>query len=204
MTSRTLARVENAKTILDRASARLREEKGGASLGRGLGRSDGKENAVDSATKPRGDGVLTPPVDDKRKPFDGLCVEIEDVDANEAGSVRAAGGVVGALMTDEMFDACVGNVVCDWFSDNDSITAEGDKVLGICLQSLYAPLRGDETLEALRIDKSALKRRLRRFDSRVAQTRGDKATKEDKKHLRPLYVRLAKIKDLIAIREAGG
>jgi hypothetical protein len=191
MTSRTLARVENAKTILDRASARFREEKGGASLGRGLGRSDGKENVDDSATKPRGDGVLTPPVDDERKPFDGLRIELEDVDANKAGGERAAGDVVGALMTDEMFDACVGNVVCDWFSDGDSITAEGDKVLGICLQSLYAPLRGDETLEALRIDKSAL-------------TRGDKATKEDKKHLRPLYVRLAKIKDLIAIREAGG
>ena len=158
----------------------------------------------DSATKPRGDGVLTPPVDDERKPLDGLRIELEDVDANKAGGERAAGDVVGALMTDEMFDACVGNVVCDWFSDGDSITAEGDKVLGICLQSLYAPLRGDETLEALRIDKSALKRRLRRFDLRVAQTRGDKATKEDKKHLRPLYVRLAKIKDLIAIREAGG
>ena len=29
-----------------------------------------------------------------------------------------------------------------------------------------------------------------------------KTTRDDKKHLRPLYVRLAKIKDLIAIREA--
>ena len=75
---------------------------------------------------------------------------------------------------------------------------------GLSLQTLYASLRGDEALEKLRVDKSALKRRLRRFDVRILRTTGRKTTRDDKKHLRPLYVRLAKIKDLIAIREAGG
>ena len=194
--------------MLENASARLRAGKD-AQMGKTLGMSDGKENVArdEDATKTkRDDGVETPAVDDVRERFNRLRTMVENVVASEVGDVRvrAAVDAVETSLTEETFDACVGNVVGDWFSDGDSITAEGDKVLGVCLQSLYAPLRGDETLEALRVEKSALKRRLRRFDSRVAQTRGDKATKEDKKHLRPLYVRLAKIKDLISIREAGG
>ena len=49
--------------------------------------------------------------------------------------------------------------------------------------------------EALRREKTTIKRRLRAFDVSVERdSRGARSTKEDKKHLRPLYLRLARVK----------
>lgn len=193
------ARVENARRMLDEAAARDRAKRGVAA---------GKENAatkVDSRTPVKTNDVVArggvvkggTEVKVLGERLNGLSVRSdeeqktatsgEDTDAEEA-----------------LVEAHVADIVGDWLGDFDSVTAEVDRVCGENLQTLYAPLRGDERLEKLRVDKSALKRRLRRFDLRVARTCGRKTTKQDKSHLRPLYIRLAKIKDLIAIREAGG
>jgi hypothetical protein len=136
-------------------------------------------------------------VEDAMVQLDERVRELRVVDARVRG-----GGVEGEREVEFDFDARVGEIVGDWLSDFDSITAEADRVCGLSLQTLYPALRGDEKLEKLRLDKSALKRRLRRFDARILQTCGKKTTKHDKGYLRPLYVRLAKIKDLIAIRES--
>ena len=48
--------------------------------------------------------------------------------------------------------------------------------------------------DELAAEKQHIKRRLRSFDNHVAACSGRKATKEDKRHLRPLYLRLAHVK----------
>jgi hypothetical protein len=58
---------------------------------------------------------------------------------------------------------------------------------------------------ALLAEKTAVKRRLRSFDSHVfARDGGRRATKEDKRHLRPMYLRLAHVKRRIAANESVG
>jgi hypothetical protein len=54
------------------------------------------------------------------------------------------------------------------------------------------------------VEKQAIKRRLRSFDNHVAACSGRKATKEDKRHLRPLYLRLAHVKRQIHVLETTG
>jgi len=191
------ARVENARRMLDEAAARDRAKRGVAA---------GKENAT---TKTDGAPVKTNDVVARAgvvkggtevkilgERLNGLSVRSDE--ETKTGTAREDADAEDAL------EAHVADIVRDWLGDFDSVTAELDRVCGENLQTLYAPLRGDERLEKLRVDKSALKRRLRRFDLRIAHTCGRKTTKQDKSHLRPLYIRLAKIKDLIAIREAGG
>lgn len=193
------ARVENARRMLDEAATRDRAKRGVAA---------GKENAATKvdirAPEKTNDvvargGVVKGGTEVKvlGERLNGLSVR-----SDEEGQTAAAGEDADA--EDALFEAHVADIVGDWLGDSDSVTAEVDRVCGENLQTLYAPLRGDERLEKLRVDKSALKRRLRRFDLRVARTCGRKTNKQDKSHLRPLYIRLAKIKDLIAIREAGG
>ncbi|ABO97428.1 predicted protein [Ostreococcus lucimarinus CCE9901] len=188
MRSRALQSLENARAVLERTNETLGK----------AARDRGKEN--DDAAREDDDagGAIALEV--------GLNALRVNDDADDAR--RARGGAEGeetsSASAEAALDACVADVVDDWLGDLDSVTAEVDRVSGLSLQTLYASLRGDEALEKLRVDKSALKRRLRRFDVRILRTTGRKTTRDDKKHLRPLYVRLAKIKDLIAIREAGG
>jgi hypothetical protein len=60
------------------------------------------------------------------------------------------------------------------------------------------------SFEWLRREKTAIKRRLRAFDVSVERSSGMKSTKEDKKHLRPLYLRLARVKRRMQIAAAQG
>jgi len=197
---RALASVTNAKATIRRARAIANARK--SAKERARVDEGGKENE-------REDARAREMTNGSREEFARLRVDVDSMfmrDARGRERGNACDGDDGeVLRREESLNAEVASVVGDWFGDGgDAIADEGDRVLGCNLQKLYAPLRGDETLGCLCAEKSALKRRLRRFDARVAQTRGDKPTKEDKRHLRPLYVRLAKIKDLIAIREAGG
>ena len=194
MSERALKSVENARRVLDRATETL---KGGNAVTVG---EDGKENAPATAVAAVGDDravdALKELVNDMNIGGKGESCEREIKD--EVVEKPASG------YESEELEENIADVVGDWLGDLDGISAEVDRVMGLDIQTLFAPLRGDETLEKLRADKSALKRRLRRFDVRVSRTTGRKTTREDKKHLRPLYVRLAKIKGLIAVREAGG
>ena len=190
MSERALKSVENARRVLDRATETL---KGGNAVTVG---KDGKENApataVAAVEDDRAVDALKELVNDMNIGGKGESCENEVVEKPASG------------YESEELEENIADVVGDWLGDLDGISAEVDRVMGLDIQTLFAPLRGDETLEKLRADKSALKRRLRRFDVRVSRTTGRKTTREDKKHLRPLYVRLAKIKSLIAVREAGG
>lgn len=194
--ARALQSVENARRTLDRASE-ARERAKGASEGRG---GEGKENGA-AADARGGDAAADAAVlgEDVER-----VLRVSDVNVSIEDSARSEASMEGGDDVERRLEQSVADVVCDWLGDVDSVCAEADRACGVNLQALYAPLRGDETLERLRGDKSALKRRLRRFDVRVFVTTGRKTTREDKRHLKPLYIRLAKIKDLIAIREAGG
>jgi len=92
------------------------------------------------------------------------------------------------------------------FDGDENVCAEADRALGGSIVSLYA----DENLverasfEWLRLEKTAIKRRLRAFDVSVERSSGMKSTKEDKKHLRPLYLRLARVKRRMQIAAAEG
>ena len=96
------------------------------------------------------------------------------------------------------------DVVGDWLGDLDGVSAEVDRVMGLDIQTLFAPLRGDADSRKASHGQERAEAGCVVFDVPFLALTGRKTTREDKKHLRPLYVRLAKIKGLIAIREAGG
>lgn len=191
-----LRSVGNTNDALERASE-ARERATGT---RDAGQRDSKESTRAAEGKENGD------VDDVLSAHAERALDVCDV--SDGNDVEGTRGSEADMSWDERaersLEAGVVDVVGEWLNDVDAIAAEADRACGMNLQALYAPLRGDETLDRLRGDKSALKRRLRQFDVRVLHTTGRKTTREDKRHLRPLYVRLAKIKDLIAIREVGG
>jgi uncharacterized Zn ribbon protein len=192
MSERALKSVENARRVLDHANETL---KGGNAV---TTVKDGKENAP-AATAVEDDRAVDALKERVNEMNIGDKAESSEREVKDAVAEKPASGYES-----EELEKNIADVVGDWLGDLDGVSAEVDRVMGLDIQTLFAPLRGDETLEKLRADKSALKRRLRRFDVRVSRTTGRKTTREDKKHLRPLYVRLAKIKGLIAIREAGG
>lgn len=92
------------------------------------------------------------------------------------------------------------------FDGDENVCAEADRALGGSIVSLYADenLVENASVEWLRREKTAIKRRLRAFDVSVERSSGMKSTKEDKKHLRPLYLRLARVKRRMQIAAAEG
>ena len=92
------------------------------------------------------------------------------------------------------------------FDGDENVCAEADRALGGSIVSLYADenLVERASVEWLRREKTAIKRRLRAFDVSVERSSGMKSTKEDKKHLRPLYLRLARVKRRMQIAAAEG
>ena len=92
------------------------------------------------------------------------------------------------------------------FDGDENVCAEADRALGGSIVSLYADenVLENASFEWLRREKTAIKRRLRAFDVSVERSSGMKSTKEDKKHLRPLYLRLARVKRRMQIAAAEG
>jgi hypothetical protein len=92
------------------------------------------------------------------------------------------------------------------FDGDENVCAEADRALGGSIVSLYADenFLENASFEWLRREKTAIKRRLRAFDVSVERSSGMKSTKEDKKHLRPLYLRLARVKRRMQIAAAQG
>ena len=70
--------------------------------------------------------------------------------------------------------------------------------VGASLEVLFRTPLHKLGLEQLTAEKHTLKRRLRSFDARVCDVSGCKPSKEDKRHLRPLYLRLAYVKQAMA------
>lgn len=118
-----------------------------------------------------------------------------DPDADDAVSVTTA--VVEKGISSYVDGATLDVVRGFLFDGDDGVCAEADRALGGSIQSLYADgdlLERSVDMERLRREKTAIKRRLRAFDVSVERSSGMKSTKEDKKHLRPLYLRLARVK----------
>ena len=118
-----------------------------------------------------------------------------DADADDAVSVTTA--VVEKGISSYVDGATLDVVRGFLFDGDDGVCAEADRALGGSIQSLYADgdlLERSVDTERLRREKTAIKRRLRAFDVSVERSSGMKSTKEDKKHLRPLYLRLARVK----------
>ena len=111
--------------------------------------------------------------------FGGICRPARDVDSCDVDSATL-------------------DVVRAFFDGDDGVCAEADRALGGSLCGwLFSTSEDVERMsrEALRREKTAIKRRLRAFDVSVERdSRGARSTKEDKKHLRPLYLRLARVK----------
>jgi hypothetical protein len=109
---------------------------------------------------------------------------------------EGAGGRVDVDSCD--VDSATLDVVRAFFDGDDGVCAEADRALGGSLCGwLFATSENVERMsrEALRREKTTIKRRLRAFDVSVERdSRGARSTKEDKKHLRPLYLRLARVK----------
>ena len=109
------------------------------------------------------------------------------------------GGICPARDVDSCdVDSATLDVVRAFFDGDDGVCAEADRALGGSLCGwLFATSENVERMsrEALRREKTTIKRRLRAFDVSVERdSRGARSTKEDKKHLRPLYLRLARVK----------
>lgn len=104
----------------------------------------------------------------------------------------------------EVVDALMGVSVGCLMGGDDLFTAEFDRVSGTGLDILYRLPVHRLPPEELAVEKQAIKRRLRSFDNHVAACSGRKATKEDKRHLRPLYLRLAHVKRQMHVLETTG
>ena len=105
-----------------------------------------------------------------------------------------------AAVADAWMSTCVGSL----FGGDDVFTAEIDRAAGTGLEILYkTPVLGLAP-DALATEKQQIKRRLRSFDNHVLACSGRKATKEDKRHLRPLYLRLAHVKRQMHVLESVG
>ena len=102
--------------------------------------------------------------------------------------------------TESWISACAGSL----FAGDDVITGEMDRACGSNLDALYVIPVHELSGPALAAEKHAIKRRLRSFDNGVEAYSGRKATKEDKRHLRPLYLRLAHVKRRMHALETSG
>mmetsp|Transcript_26875 Transcript_26875/g.65841 ORF Transcript_26875/g.65841 Transcript_26875/m.65841 type:complete len:383 (+) Transcript_26875:774-1922(+) len=101
-------------------------------------------------------------------------------------------------------DMWLGDCVGALMAGDDLFSAEIDRVAGTGLEVLYKTPVHRLAPEELASEKQAIKRRLRSFDNHVAACSGRKASKEDKRHLRPLYLRLAHVKRQIHVLETSG
>ena len=105
---------------------------------------------------------------------------------------------------DGLIDEFVGWSVGGLMGGDDLFTAEIDRAAGSALEVLYKGGIHRMPPDELAAEKQHIKRRLRSFDNHVAACSGRKATKEDKRHLRPLYLRLAHVKRQIGVLEQSG
>ena len=83
----------------------------------------------------------------------------------------------------------------------DSMRAESERCCGSALEALYPTSVRQMTREGLLQEKSNLKKRLRAYDARLMKMNNIVASKADKKHARPLYARLARVKQQIELLE---
>ena len=83
----------------------------------------------------------------------------------------------------------------------DSMRAESERCCGSALEALYPTSVRQMNREALLKEKSNLKKRLRAYDARLMKVNNIVASKADKKHARPLYARLARVKQQIEMLE---
>ena len=79
--------------------------------------------------------------------------------------------------------------------------AESERCCGSALEALYPTSVRQMTREGLLQEKSNLKKRLRAYDARLMKMNNKVASKADKKHARPLYARLARVKQQIELLE---
>ena len=83
----------------------------------------------------------------------------------------------------------------------DSMRAESERCCGSALEALYPTSVRQMSREGLLQEKSNLKKRLRAYDVRLMKMNNIVASKADKKHARPLYARLARVKQQIELLE---
>jgi hypothetical protein len=83
----------------------------------------------------------------------------------------------------------------------DSMRAESERCCGSALEALYPTSVRQMSREGLLQEKSNLKKRLRAYDARLMKMNNIVASKADKKHARPLYARLARVKQQIELLE---
>ena len=83
----------------------------------------------------------------------------------------------------------------------DSMRAESERCCGSALEALYPTNVRQMNREELLKEKSNLKKRLRAYDARLMKVNNIVASKADKKHARPLYARLARVKQQIELLE---
>ena len=139
MSERALKSVENARRVLDRATETL---KGGNAVTVG---EDGKETlaghrAVAAVGDDRAVDALKELVNDMNIGGKGESCEREIKD--EVVEKPASG------YESEELEENIADVAGDWLGDLDGVSAEVDRVMGLDIQTLFAPLRGDETLES--------------------------------------------------------
>ena len=85
----------------------------------------------------------------------------------------------------------------------DSMRAESERCCGSALEALYPTSVRQMSRDGLLLEKSNLKKRLRAYDARLMKMNNIVASKADKKHARPLYARLARVKQQIELQETG-
>jgi hypothetical protein len=101
----------------------------------------------------------------------------------------------------KFFDEAVDDCVLEFIESFDSIRAESERCLGTSLEHLYHKSTRQMTRDELVLEKSDLKKRLRAFDARLLKVNNIVASKTDKRHARPMYARLARVKQQIELLE---
>lgn len=161
----------------------------------------GKENGGGNGAKTEGAPMKTETTAliHAHQPSRRPCTK--EVDVHQVGTQDEFGW--DAAM-DRTVDGLMGWSVGGLMGGDDLFTAEIDRAAGSALEVLYVGGIHRMPPDELAAEKQHIKRRLRSFDNHVAACSGRKATKEDKRHLRPLYLRLAHVKRQIGVLEQSG
>ncbi|KAK3238332.1 hypothetical protein CYMTET_46001 [Cymbomonas tetramitiformis] len=107
---------------------------------------------------------------------------------------KASGATQNRIPMDPLVDTTLDGATDMLFSEAPGVFVEVDRALGGALGHIFNGSVKKMTADDLHAEKVVVKRKLRNFDNYFYERHGRKASREDKEHLRPLYLRYYKLR----------
>lgn len=108
--------------------------------------------------------------------------------------MNSPGAPPNRIPPDPLVDTVLDGAIDMLFSEAPGVFVEVDRALGGALGHVFSGSVKKMTADELHAEKVVVKRKLRNFDNYFYERHGRKASREDKEHLRPLYLRYYKLR----------